>query len=170
MTKSPAATERRIKELQDYNIALDQSECGSAEPLRDRGSPSPPCSRPDWPASGSGNYPVPWLKTWLDACSTPRGAVKKSTEHLSGGIEYPDRIRVHAARPEQIGGVGHSHDQQPSAVSSLVRIPPPALSPIAADPSMLSLVHFGEGGFDPYPALISLRAPYSETVLYHGSS
>ncbi|KAL8100644.1 hypothetical protein AgCh_032776 [Apium graveolens] len=33
--------------------------------------------------------------------------VKESTEHLSGGIEYPDRIKVYAARPEQIGGVGH---------------------------------------------------------------
>ncbi|GJZ50877.1 cytochrome c biogenesis FN, mitochondrial [Tanacetum coccineum] len=51
-----------------------------------------------------------------------------------------------------------------------IDIPPPALSPIAADPSMLSLVHFGGGGFDPYPALISLRALYSEIVLYHGSS
>lgn len=37
MTKSPAAAERGIKEQQDYNIAQDQSECGSAEPLRDRG-------------------------------------------------------------------------------------------------------------------------------------
>lgn len=35
---------------------------------------------------------------------------------------------------------------------------------------MLSLVHFGGGGFDPYPAFLSLRAPYSEAVLYHGSS
>ncbi|XP_042753056.2 ATP synthase subunit alpha, mitochondrial [Lactuca sativa] len=49
-------------------------------------------------------------------------------------------------------------------------IPPPALYPIVADPSMLSLVHFGGGGFDPYPAFISLRAPYSEAVLYHDSS
>lgn len=32
---------------------------------------------------------------------------EESTEHLSGGIEYPDRIRVHAARPSQMGGVGH---------------------------------------------------------------
>nr|GLL21577.1 hypothetical protein C5167_003922 [Ipomoea trifida] len=38
------------------------------------GSPFPPRSRPGWPASGSGNSPVPWSKTWLDAGSTPRGA------------------------------------------------------------------------------------------------
>jgi hypothetical protein len=31
------------------------------------GSPFPPRSRPGWPASGSGNSPVPWSKTWLDA-------------------------------------------------------------------------------------------------------
>nr|GEW35630.1 zinc finger, CCHC-type [Tanacetum cinerariifolium] len=37
MTKSPAAAERGIKEQQDYNIAHDQSECGSEEPLRDGG-------------------------------------------------------------------------------------------------------------------------------------
>ncbi|GJW31177.1 hypothetical protein Tco_0051209 [Tanacetum coccineum] len=41
-------------------------------------------------------------------CRPPDSLVKESTEHLSGGIEYPDRIRVHAARPEQIEGVGHS--------------------------------------------------------------
>ncbi|GJS56219.1 DNA helicase [Tanacetum coccineum] len=41
MTKSPAAAERGIKEQQDYNIAQDQSECGSAEPLRDRGDEAP---------------------------------------------------------------------------------------------------------------------------------
>ncbi|KAL1298986.1 hypothetical protein AAHE18_18G073500, partial [Arachis hypogaea] len=40
------------------------------------GSPFPPRSRPGWPSSGSGNYPVPWSKTWLDAGSTPRGAVR----------------------------------------------------------------------------------------------
>ncbi|KAL5744468.1 hypothetical protein ACOSQ2_027584 [Xanthoceras sorbifolium] len=33
--------------------------------------------------------------------------VKESTEYLRGGIEYSDRIRVHASRPEQIGGVGY---------------------------------------------------------------
>jgi len=27
------------------------------------GSPFPPRSRPGWPASGSGNSPVPWSKT-----------------------------------------------------------------------------------------------------------
>ncbi|KAL5812853.1 hypothetical protein ACOSQ3_027803 [Xanthoceras sorbifolium] len=31
----------------------------------------------------------------------------ESTEYLRGGIEYSDRIRVHASRPEQIGGVGY---------------------------------------------------------------
>lgn len=40
------------------------------------GSPFPPRSRPGWPSSGSGNSPVPWSKTWLDAGSTPRGAVR----------------------------------------------------------------------------------------------
>ena len=34
------------------------------------GSPFPPRSRPGWPASGSGNSPVPWSKKgWLDAGS-----------------------------------------------------------------------------------------------------
>ncbi|KAD6119215.1 hypothetical protein E3N88_10486 [Mikania micrantha] len=41
------------------------------------GSLSPPCSRPGWPASGSGKYLVPCSKTWLDAGYTPRGAVRK---------------------------------------------------------------------------------------------
>ncbi|CAJ1947948.1 unnamed protein product [Sphenostylis stenocarpa] len=40
------------------------------------GSPFPPRSRPGWPSSGSGNSPVPRSKTWLDAGSTPRGAVR----------------------------------------------------------------------------------------------
>jgi len=39
------------------------------------GSPFPPRSRPGWPSIGSGNSPIPWSKTWLDAGSTPRGAV-----------------------------------------------------------------------------------------------
>jgi hypothetical protein len=45
------------------------------------------------------------LDDFQEAHDQPTEA-KDSTEHLSGGIEYPDRIRVHAALNKIVGGVG----------------------------------------------------------------
>jgi hypothetical protein len=49
----------------------------------------------------SSKVPYPYARILFGISHLPI-KVKESTEHLSGGIEYPDRIRVHAARPEQI--------------------------------------------------------------------
>ena len=80
-----------------------------------------------------------------------------------GVIEYPDQVRVHAACPEQIGGVGHrSHILQcvllvttqwwPSLVAVVIFCVRPSPAPLTLLFLRLSLYFSG-------PALVSLSQP-----------
>uniref|UniRef100_A0A2N9F1J3 non-specific serine/threonine protein kinase n=1 Tax=Fagus sylvatica TaxID=28930 RepID=A0A2N9F1J3_FAGSY len=81
--------------------ALLASEIGTARSHRAHGPAGLPAVVGILPFPGQR---LGWMRDLLHEERHLPIKVKESTEHLSGGIEYPDRIRVHAARPEQIGG------------------------------------------------------------------